>query len=70
MTDLNTTMSIIILNVKRICAPVKRQKSYGRIKSKNQVYAVYNRHTFNSNTREMKKDAKCTHEKSEVLLIT
>lgn len=55
MTDLNTTMSVSILNVKRMCTPIKRQKSQGRIKSKNQVHAVYNRHTFNSNTKEMKK---------------
>ena len=34
MTDLNTTMSIIILNVKRICAPVKSRNLKAGLKAR------------------------------------
>lgn len=47
MTELNSTTSIIILNINGLNIPIKKDGKIG-LKNKTQFYAVYKKHTLNT----------------------
>lgn len=51
MSNVNSTLTIIMLNVTGLNTPIKRWTLAGWIKKMNKPYAVYKRHVLDSKTQ-------------------
>lgn len=54
MTDLNQVISVIVLKVKELKIPVKRQRLSDCCNAKIQLYTIHKRPTENKDTKNLK----------------